>query len=158
MLLAQTAGATSQTKERQEGSPKHKLVREILDDHKSIIAEASAETGVPPSVIIAIIAVESTNNPRAKGGGLMQTTNIANKQTRVACKRRSPSCQIKKGAKYLEHLVKKEGAETLPDLFLAYNAGPAGAKKYKKPIKHPYVKRCLGYFSIAQEALDENNL
>lgn len=153
--------ATDQTEEKQKNSQKKAvLVQEILDDHKDAIRKESVDTGVPRAVIVAIIAAESENKPEtvssAGAKGLMQTLPIADKATGVKCSAKKPACQIKKGARYIQHLVEKEGIPKWSRIFLAYNEGPAGSRRFKtskKVLEHEYVKKCTGYLKIAQAVL-----
>lgn len=155
---------TDQTEEKQKDSPKHTeevvLVKEILDDHKDAIDQESADTGIPRAVIVAVIAVESTNDPNvvsSKGAkGLMQTLPTADETTGVKCNASKPACQIKKGTRYIQHLVEDEGIAKWSRVFLAYNEGPAGSRRFKTPQKvltHNYVKKCTNYLQIAQAIL-----
>ncbi len=157
--------ATDQTEEKQKNSQKKAeknvvLVQEILDDHKDAINKESVDTGIPRAVIVAVIAVESENKPEAVSSsgakGLMQTLPTADKATGVKCNAKKPACQIKKGTRYIQHLVEKEGIPKWSRIFLAYNEGPAGSRKFKTPKKvlaHEYVKKCTGYLKIAQAVL-----
>ena len=151
--------ATDQTEEKQK-DPKVVLVKEIIDDHKKAIKKESAETGIPVPVIVAVIAAESMNNPGTispKGAkGLMQTLPVADKTTRTTCNASYPACQIKKGARYIQHLIENEGIPKWSRVFLAYNEGPTGSRRFKTPEKvlaHSYVKKCTNYFHIAQAVL-----
>jgi soluble lytic murein transglycosylase len=150
--------ATDQTEEKQKDPLKVVLIKEIIDDHKDAIAKESGETGVPPAVIVAVIATESTNNPRAvssKGArGLMQTLPVADETTGVKCNGKESACQIKKGTRYIQHLVENEGiGQWWSRVFLAYNEGPSGSRRFNTPKKvsgHSYVKKCTEYLRIAQ--------
>lgn len=154
--------ATDQTEEKQKDSPRVALVKEIINDHQGVIKKESAETGVPPEVIVAVIAVESKNNPEAVSSkdarGLMQTRSIADKTIKVNCKAANPACQIKKGARYIQHLVEEEGIPKWSRVFLAYNEGPTGSRRFKTPervLAHVYVKECNNYLQIAHNILND---
>lgn len=158
-LREASAQTTDQTEEKQD-PPKVVLVKEILDDHKAAIDKESANTGIPPAVIVAVIAVESANNPDAvssKGAkGLMQTLPSANNTTRVTCNARESACQIKKGTRYIQYLIEDEGIAKWSRVFLAYNEGPKGSRKFKtskQVLAHAFVKKCTGYLQIAQAVL-----
>lgn len=159
-LTPASAETTDQTEEKQKDSPKVVLIKEIIDDHKVAIKQQSAETGIPVPVIVAVIAVESSNNPKAvspKGAkGLMQTLATADEATGVKCNAKKPACQIKKGTRYIQLLIEDEGIEKWSRVFLAYNEGPAGSRRFKTPNKvlaHNYVKKCTDYLHIAQAVL-----
>jgi soluble lytic murein transglycosylase-like protein len=152
--------ATDQTEEKQKDSPKVELVKEIIDDHKDAIEKESVATGVPPEVIVAVIASESSNNPQAVSSlgakGLMQTLPSADKTTGVNCKASNPACQIKKGTRYIQYLIEEEGIPKWSRVFLAYNEGPAGSRRFKtstKVLAHNYVRKCVNYLHIAQAVL-----
>lgn len=154
------SSATDQTEEKQKDSPKVSLVKEIIDEHKDAIKKESVATGIPVPVIVAVIASESSNNPKAvsrKGAkGLMQTLPAADKATGVKCKSSNPACGIKKGTRYIQHLVEEEGIPKWTRVFLAYNEGPAGSRRFKtskKVLSHNYVRKCVNYLHIAQAVL-----
>ncbi|MBI2120656.1 MAG: transglycosylase SLT domain-containing protein [Parcubacteria group bacterium] len=156
------SGVTDQTEEKQKGSPKVVLVEEIISDHKDAIKKESVKTGVPPAVLVAIIAAESANNPKAVSAkdarGLMQTRSIADKTTKVQCEATNNECQIRKGARYIQHLVEKEGIPKWSRVFLAYNEGPTGSKRFRTPksvLAHNYVKKCNDYLQIAHNILND---
>ncbi len=156
--LAETA-ATDQTEEKQK-DPKVVLVKDIIDDHKDAIKKESVETGVPVPVIVAVIAAESSNNPHAVSPagakGLMQTLPSTDKVLGVKCKASIPACQIKKGVRYIQRLVEHEGIPKWSRVFLAYNEGPAGSRRFKtstKVLAHNYVRKCANYLHIAQAVL-----
>jgi soluble lytic murein transglycosylase-like protein len=150
--------ATDQTEEKQK-DPKVSLVEEIIDDHEVAIKHESTETGVPASVIVAMIAAESSNNPEAvsKAGarGLMQTLPEADKTTGIKCDGKNPSCQIKKGVAFVQYLIEHEGIPKWSRIFLAYNEGPTGSRRFKTPevLGHIHVKKCTEYLRIAQAVL-----
>ncbi len=161
-LPLEKANATDQTEEKQTDSPEEKLVKEIIDDHKTDITSESTESGVPRAVIIAMIAVESSNNPKAvshaRASGLMQTKPDANKATGVKCNRSRPACQIKEGTRYIQYLVEKEHIPKWSRVFLAYNEGPKGSKKFKtskQVLSHNHVIKCVSYLKIAMEVLHD---
>lgn len=158
-LTPASAQTTDQTEEKQD-PPKVVLVKEILGDHKVAIEQESDYTGIPRAVIVAVIAVESTNKPGAmsqKGAeGLMQTLPIADEATGVKCNAKKPACQIKKGTRYIQYLIENEGIAKWSRVFLAYNEGPSGSRRFKTPEKvlaHDYVKKCTDYLRIAQAVL-----
>jgi len=96
-----------------------------------IINEKARKYGVEPSLIRAIIAVESGFNPRAvsrKGAiGLMQlmpsTASLFGARDPF-----DPEQNIEAGVRYLRYLIKKFGNKRLA--VAAYNAGETAVKRY----------------------------
>ena len=102
----------------------HKYEREIR--------AAAEETGLHEDVIAAVIAAESSGDPRAVSGkgasGLMQLMEDAAAEVGVT-DRFDPAQNILGGAKYLKKQLDAHGGD-LDIALAAYNAGPGNVKKY----------------------------
>lgn len=130
-----------------------------MRDYHVFIRQESEDTGIPSEIIIALIASESegiaTALSKKKAKGLMQTRSIADKETGIKCKNEKPSCQIKKGAYYLKYLAEEKKLPKWSKVFLAYNEGLSGSKKFdsRRTLKHPHVVKCNYYLGIARQTL-----
>src|SRR5688572_10513513 len=114
-----------------------------------IIERYALEYGVNPTLIRAVIQVESDFDPRTvsrKGArGLMQLMPATAKRFRVD-KVHDPEQNIRGGVKYLSELMAMFGGD-LPRVLAAYNAGENAVKRYGgiPPYAETttYVKRAL---------------
>ncbi len=124
-------------------------LRERLDAYGDLVKEASAKYGVDEHLIAAVIARESSGNPRAvsrKGAkGLMQLVDSTAQEMGV---RRvfDPRDNIDGGTRYLKSLLElHSGDERLA--LASYNAGPAAVERYNGIPPYPetqdYVESVL---------------
>jgi len=114
------------------------------------VMEAAERFGVDPSVIEAVIAKESSGNPRAespKGArGLMQIIPETARELGLA-NPFDPRQNILAGTRYLSRMLDRFGGD-LPLALAAYNAGPGavarhgGIPPYRETIR--YVSDVLG--------------
>jgi soluble lytic murein transglycosylase-like protein len=116
----------------------------VFDD---IIAEASAEYGVDPRLVRAVIRAESQFDPTAESGagakGLMQLMPILSKELGVQDPF-NPRENVFGGVKYLSKLLDRHDGDVTLAL-ASYNAGPRNVARYKgvPPFKETrgYVKK-----------------
>lgn len=136
--------------DRQQLGPEH-----LYDD---IIAEASAEYGVDPTLVRAVIKAESRFDPEAVSyagaKGLMQLMPVLQKELGVQDPL-DPRQNIFGGTKYLSRLLERHDGDVTLAL-ASYNAGPRNVAKYRgvPPFKETrgYVKKIRGYLEEAKEA------
>lgn len=137
------------------------IVRNILRNYHVFIRQESDATGIPAEIIIALIASESegiiTSLSKKKAKGLMQTRAIADKETGIVCRDKTAACQIKKGAHYLKYLVDEKKIPKWSRVFLAYNEGVMGSKKFSshQTLRHAHVIKCNYYLSVVQKVFQE---
>lgn len=103
-----------------------------LANYESIIAEASAKTGVPEHLIKAIITAESAGRADAKSPvgakGLMQLMDGTAADLGVT-NSYDPRQNIMGGTKYIQQMLKQFGGD-IEKALAAYNAGPGNVRKY----------------------------
>jgi Rod binding domain-containing protein len=137
---------------------------ERLSQFSDWIKEASAKFNLPPSLLQAVIIVESAGNPNAVSNagakGLMQL--IDSTASYVGVKNVfNPRENIHGGAKYLREMLDMFGGNL--DLALAaYNAGPGNVMKYNgiPPFRETQnyvqrVKRYVNHFTMDSQAKDK---
>ena len=121
-----------------------------------IIAEASAQYGVDPELVRAVIRAESQFDPSAESGagakGLMQLMPILSKELGVQDPF-NPRDNIFGGVKYLSKLLDRHNGDVTLAL-ASYNAGPRNVDRYKgvPPFKETrgYVKKIQGMMAEAR--------
>ncbi|OGZ07014.1 MAG: hypothetical protein A3D65_06635 [Candidatus Lloydbacteria bacterium RIFCSPHIGHO2_02_FULL_50_13] len=113
---------------------------------------------VDPELILAVIIVESEGNPKAlsrRGAeGLMQLMpNTA--KAMGATNPKEPLQNIFAGTKYLKELEESYGfIDSKEDALVAYNMGPARAKKWlarSDPKEYPYVVNVMYVYALLEE-------
>jgi len=122
-----------------------------------IIAEASAEYGVDPELVRAVIRAESRFDPMAESGagakGLMQLMPILSRELGVQDPF-NPRENIFGGVKYLSRLLDRHNGDITLAL-ASYNAGPRNVARYKgvPPFKETrrYVKKIRGMMAEARD-------
>ena len=122
-----------------------------------IIAEASAQYGVDPELVRAVIRAESQFDPSAESGagakGLMQLMPILSKELGVQDPF-NPRDNIFGGVKYLSKLLDRHNGDVTLAL-ASYNAGPRNVDRYKgvPPFKETrgYVKKIQGMMAEAHD-------
>ena len=125
--------------------------------YDGIIAEASAEYGVDPELVRAVIRAESQFDPMAESGagakGLMQLMPILSKELGVQDPF-NPRENIFGGVKYLGKLLDRHNGDVTLAL-ASYNAGPRNVDRYKgvPPFKETrgYVKKISKMMADARE-------
>ena len=125
--------------------------------YDEIIAEASAEYGVDPELVRAVIRAESQFDPMAQSGagakGLMQLMPILSKELGVTDPF-NPRENIFGGVKYLGKLLDRHNGDVTLAL-ASYNAGPRNVARYKgvPPFKETrgYVKKISKMLADARE-------
>ena len=132
--------------------PAHKtLLREL--PYNSEVLAAAKETLIDAALIHAVIATESSHNPKAvsnKGArGLMQLMPATAKRFNVK-DRNNAGQNILAGSKYLRELLTLFNGDIKLSL-AAYNAGPGAVKKYNGRIPPyqetlHYVPKVLNYY------------
>lgn len=152
----------------------HILAEHPLDvaspaDISRYIESASEKYGVDPTLVAAVIQVESAFNPnaisRAGATGLMQLMSPTAHQYDVK-ERHSPRQNINAGVRHLKHLMDQFKGD-VPLVIAAYNAGASVVKKYDGIPPYPetqkYVSKVMELHSTyyqeryyLQENLQEN--
>jgi soluble lytic murein transglycosylase-like protein len=125
--------------------------------YDAIISEASAEYGVDPELVRAVIRAESRFDPLAQSGagakGLMQLMPILSKELGIQDPF-NPRENIFGGVKYLSRLLDRHDGDITLAL-ASYNAGPRNVARYKgvPPFKETrrYVKKIRGMMKEARE-------
>ncbi len=126
--------------------------------YDAIIAEASAEYGVDPELVRAVIRAESRFDPTAESGagakGLMQLMPILSKELGVQDPF-DPRENVFGGVKYLSRLLDRHDGDVTLAL-ASYNAGPRNVDRYKgvPPFKETrgYVRKIRGMMAEARDA------
>ena len=108
--------------------------------------DASALQGVPPTLLRAVIRIESNYDPdavsHAGAQGLMQLMPGTAKELGVVCPF-DPRENVFAGTRYLQHLHERFG--NWPDALAAYNAGPERVARRERLPKETqrYVRNVL---------------
>jgi soluble lytic murein transglycosylase-like protein len=96
---------------------------------RSAFATASAETGVPLSLLVATAYEESRMNPNAHSGagatGLLQLMPATARELRLDGD--DPATNVLAGARYLRQMIDRFGSLDLA--LAAYNAGPSAVER-----------------------------
>ena len=161
LCSSEIATADNDKDEHEKTTDSIRLVRNILRDYDVFIRQESDATGIPAEIIIAVIASESegilTSLSKKKAKGLMQTRAIADKETGIVCRDKTAECQIKKGARYLKYLVDEKKIPKWSRVFLAYNEGVKGSKKFnsRQTLRHSHVVKCNYYLDVVRKVFQE---
>ena len=95
---------------------------------RTAFATASAQTGVPLSLLVATAYEESRMNPNAHSGagatGLLQLMPATARELRIAGD--DPAANVLAGARYLRQMIDRFGSLDLA--LSAYNAGPSAVE------------------------------
>jgi soluble lytic murein transglycosylase-like protein len=96
---------------------------------RTAFARASAQTGVPLSVLVSTAYEESHMNPRAHSGagatGLLQLMPATARELRLDGD--DPTANVLAGARYLRQMIDRFGSLELA--LAAYNAGPTAVER-----------------------------
>jgi len=125
--------------------------------YDEIITEASAEYGVDPELVRAVIRAESRFDPMAESDagakGLMQLMPILSKELGVQDPF-DPRENIFGGVQYLSRLLERHKGDITLAL-ASYNAGPRNVARYRgvPPFKETrrYVKKIRGMMAEARD-------
>lgn len=148
-VIAETgAGKVLGKRRLQPAIDNHKQFAELLRGPKSSpytaeghkyereIRLASEDTGLPPNLISAMMATESSNNPDAVSTvrgksytGLMQVGEAAAKDVGIEDRNASPEANVLAGARYMKKMLDKYNGDVKLAL-AAYNAGPAKVDEF----------------------------
>lgn len=137
------------------------FIERIEDRYSDHIDSAAMLTDYDRDMIISVIAVESEGNPRATSPvgarGLMQLMPGTAKYFGVK-DLSDPFQNILAGTKYLKELQNQYGFETPEEALIAYNMGPARARRFLSQYdsgEHAYVKRVKIVYDRIQERKKE---
>ena len=139
--------------EKKEDTSNDQSSKSITSAYNRIITRKSDKYRLEPSLIKAVIKVESNWNSKAvsQSGaiGLMQLMPTTAKDMDII-NPFNPEDNIDGGARYLRYLLDKFNGN-LPHALAAYNAGPARVARHKgiSPIKETrqYVERVLSLYN-----------
>lgn len=134
-----------------------RYIAKVEGRYGHIIDRASALHRLEPSLVLAVIVVESEGNEKAvsKRGahGLMQLMPRTARALGVT-DIKDPEQNILAGARYLRELEDDYGYATEAELLVAYNMGPAGAKRWLvrgDAEDHSYAEKVLYVKSLIDE-------
>lgn len=131
------------------------------DALRPLIARVASEEGVDPTLLEALVSVESNFNAQAVSAvgakGLTQLMPATAKALGVQ-DAFDPEQNLRGGAKYLRQLMNKFG--DLPTALAAYNAGPGNVAKYNgiPPFKETqnYVQRVQQRYQLLAGGINSN--
>lgn len=106
-----------------------------LDFHQLAVEAAAREAGISPSLLRALIQVESGGNKEARSPmgavGFTQMTPGAAEEVGMHPRDiHDPGKNLRGGAEYMARMLQMFGGD-VPLAAAAYNAGPSAVKKYK---------------------------
>jgi len=129
---------------------------EVACKHMETLLEASEKYDLEPSLMIAMIRVESNWKvnaiSRSRACGL---TQVLVKYSKYSCRTltRNPKLSIREGAKKLHYWIYKYGKGNVKVGLCGYNAGFRCKGKHKNKRGFRYAKKVLKY----KKLLDEKN-
>jgi soluble lytic murein transglycosylase-like protein len=133
------------------------FIMRIENRYSDHIDSAAMLTDYDRDMIVSVIAIESEGNPRATSPvgarGLMQLMPGTAKYFGVK-DLSDPFQNILAGTKYLKELENQYGFATPEEALIAYNMGPARAKRFLSQYDssdHAYVKRVKLVYNRIQE-------
>jgi soluble lytic murein transglycosylase-like protein len=124
-----------------------KAVEEVQAKYSIDITEAAWEYDVAPSVITAIIIIESLGDKNAVSSAgakcLMQTKDFIGKEVGLPGNSCNPRESILRGTAYLARMRDHYGHSWLEAMAVAYKDGPTATRRYSdnKIFNHPYVEK-----------------
>ena len=117
------------------------------------VATASAQYGVDPNLIQAVIQQESRGNPNAKSSagamGLMQLMPTTFNSLGVGSDAYDPQTNINAGTKYLSQLLSQSGGDVETAL-ASYYAGSGNVAKYGKEKYSNYYQGVLSKYQSTE--------
>ena len=151
------AGHDPQSQLRERAADIGGAVADSLSRFEAEIHEASAETGVEPELLLAVMAQESAGRADAVSGkgarGLMQLMPATAREVGVE-NIDDPAQNIRGGARYLSRLRERFGDRL--DLVLAgYNAGPGSVSRAGDRVpQYPETENYVSSVSALYDRLD----
>lgn len=124
-----------------------KAVKEVPEKFGMDITEAAWEYDVAPSIITAIIVVESLGDPNAVSFAgarcLMQTKDFIGEEVDMPGNSCDPQESIMRGTAYLARMRDHYGYDWMEAMLVAFKDGPSAARKYSSSeiYNHPYTKK-----------------
>ena len=124
-----------------------KAAKEVPKKYALHINDAAWKYDIPPSLIAAIIVVESLGNPKAVSASgakcLMQTMDFIGKEVGMPGNSCDPRKSIMRGTAYLARIRDHYGCDWPEETLVAYNNGQKHAKKMseKEITNHLYLKK-----------------
>jgi soluble lytic murein transglycosylase-like protein len=142
-----------------EPTPEAAAAAPLLPRLEPLIQELSTKHGVDPTLVAAVIWVESSGDPRArsrKGArGLMQLMPQTARELGVT-QIYDPRENVDGGIRYLKRMLDAHGDVALA--LAAYNAGPTNVARYGGippfPETEKYVSKILDLYRRAREGLN----
>lgn len=118
--------------EARESKPFSTTLTASVQNLEETISHAASKYGLEPSLLKAVIKVESNFNPQAQSGagaqGLMQLMPATARSLGVE-NPFDPNQNVEGGAKYLKKLLDRYNGN-VPLALAAYNAGPGNVHRY----------------------------
>lgn len=116
----------------QDSKPFSTTLASSVKNLEETISQAAGKYGLEPSLLKAVIKVESNFNPHAQSGagaqGLMQLMPATARSLGVE-NPFDPTQNVEGGAKYLKKLLDRYNGD-VPLALAAYNAGPGNVHRY----------------------------